>query len=31
LQGRYADVFGEQPRTKNTTWQLKRIGWRLQA
>jgi anti-sigma factor RsiW len=31
LQGRYAEIFGEQARTKNRTWLLKRIAWRLQA
>jgi hypothetical protein len=31
LRQRYAEVFGEYPRTDNKTWLLRRILWRLQA
>ena len=31
LLGRYAELFGERPRTKNKGWLLKRLAWRLQA
>jgi len=31
LRTRYAEVFGEQPHTKNKPWLIKRIAWRLQA
>jgi hypothetical protein len=31
LRQRYAEVFGEYPRTGNKTWLLRRILWRLQA
>jgi hypothetical protein len=31
LRRRYAEVFGEYPRTGNKTWLLRRILWRLQA
>ena len=31
LQRRYAEVFGEQPRSRNRMWLIKRIAWRLQA
>lgn len=31
LQEKYAEVFGEQPRSRNKQWLLKRIAWRLQA
>jgi hypothetical protein len=31
LRARYAEVFGEPPRSGNKTWLVKRIAWRLQA
>ena len=31
LRARYAELFGEQPSTKNKGWLLKRLAWRLQA
>jgi hypothetical protein len=31
LQQRYAELFGEQARTKNRAWLLKRVAWRIQA
>jgi len=31
LQEKYAQVFGEQPRSRNRQWLVKRIAWRLQA
>ena len=31
LRARYAEVFGEEPSTKNRGWLLKRVAWRLQA
>jgi hypothetical protein len=31
LQAKYAEVFGEQTRTGNKAWLVKRIAWRLQA
>ena len=31
LQEKYADVFGEQPRSRNKQWLVKRIAWRMQA
>lgn len=31
LQERYAAVFGEEPRSRNKVWLVKRIVWRLQA
>jgi hypothetical protein len=31
LRDRYAELFGEQPCTKNKGWLLKRLAWRLQA
>jgi hypothetical protein len=31
LQRKYAEVFGEQPRSRNKQWLVKRIAWRLQA
>src|SRR2546430_12655575 len=31
LRERYGQVFGEDARTKNRAWLLKRIAWRLQA
>jgi hypothetical protein len=31
LQERYAEVFSEQPRSRNRQWLTKRIAWRLQA
>jgi hypothetical protein len=31
LRARYAEVFGEEARTKNKVWLLKRIAWRIQA
>ena len=31
LQEKYAHVFGEQPRSRNRQWLVKRIAWRLQA
>ena len=31
LRARYAEVFGEQPSTKNKGWLLKRLAWRLQS
>jgi len=31
LQGKYAEVFGEQARSRNKRWLVKRIAWRLQA
>jgi len=31
LQAKYAEVFGEEARSRNKQWLLKRIAWRLQA
>jgi len=31
LRSKYAEVFGDETRTGNKTWLLKRIAWRLQA
>jgi hypothetical protein len=31
LRDRYAEVFGEVTLTKNRTWLVKRIAWRIQA
>jgi len=31
LQDKFAEVFGEQPRSHNKQWLVKRIAWRLQA
>ena len=31
LRGEYADVFGEQPRSRHKDYLIKRIAWRLQA
>lgn len=31
LRSRYAEVFGDETRTGNKAWLLKRITWRLQA
>ena len=31
LKGRYVDVFGEQARTGNKDYLVKRIAWRLQV
>jgi hypothetical protein len=31
LRDRYAELFGERPRTQNKGWLLKRLAWRLQA
>jgi hypothetical protein len=31
LLARYAELFGEQPRTNNRPWLIKRIAWRIQA
>ncbi len=31
LKARYAELFGEQPSTKNRVWLVKRLAWRLQA
>lgn len=31
LRERYAEVFGEQARTGNRDWLVKRIAWRIQA
>jgi len=31
LQAKYAEVFGERPRSRNKQWLIKRIAWRLQA
>jgi hypothetical protein len=31
LRTRYAEVFGEETRTGNKAWLVKRIAWRLQA
>ena len=31
LQEKYAEVFGEQPRSRNKRWLVKRIAWRMQA
>lgn len=31
LRERYAEVFGEQARSRNKQWLVKRIAWRLQA
>ena len=31
LRARYAELFGEQPSTKNQGWLLKRLAWRLQS
>jgi hypothetical protein len=31
LRGKYAEVFGEPTVTKNRTWLVRRIAWRIQA
>ena len=31
LQGRYAEVYGDETKTANKAWLVKRIAWRLQA
>jgi hypothetical protein len=31
LKARYAEVFGDETRTGNKAWLIKRIAWRLQA
>jgi len=31
LREKFAEVFGEQPRSHNKQWLVKRIAWRLQA
>ena len=31
LQEKFAEVFGEQPRSRHKIWLVKRIAWRLQA
>lgn len=31
LRDKYADVFGESPRSRHKDWLVKRIAWRLQA
>jgi hypothetical protein len=31
LRSKYAEVFGDETRTGNKTWLVKRIAWRLQA
>ena len=31
LQERYAEIFGEQARSRNKQWLVKRIAWRMQA
>ena len=31
LRERYAEVFGDETRTGNKAWLVKRIAWRLQA
>jgi hypothetical protein len=31
LRQRFAELFGEAPRTSNRAWLVKRIAWRLQA
>jgi hypothetical protein len=31
LHARYAELFGERARTKNKTWLVKRLAWRMQA
>jgi hypothetical protein len=31
LQARYADLFGEETRTGNKIWLIKRLAWRLQS
>ena len=31
LQGRYAEVYGDETKTANKAWLIKRIAWRLQA
>src|SRR5271154_1555547 len=31
LRARYAEVFGDQPRTGNKDWLLRRLAWRLQS
>ncbi len=31
LRSRYAELFGDETRTKNKAWLVKRIAWRLQA
>jgi hypothetical protein len=31
LRGRYAELFGEEARTGNKAWLVKRLAWRLQA
>jgi hypothetical protein len=31
LQDRYAELFGERPRSRHRRWLIRRIAWRLQA
>ena len=31
LQQKFAEVCGEQPRSRNKQWLIKRIAWRMQA
>lgn len=31
LRARYAEVFGDETRTGNKAWLVKRIAWRIQA
>ncbi len=31
LRAKYAELFGDQTRTGNRTWLLRRIAWRMQA
>ena len=31
LRGKYAELLGEPTRTRNKTWLVRRIAWRLQA
>lgn len=31
LQAKYAEMFGERPRSRNKQWLIKRVAWRLQA
>jgi hypothetical protein len=31
LQGKFAEVCGEQPRSRNKQWLIKRLAWKLQA
>jgi len=31
LRDKYADVFGEAPRSRHKDWLVKRIAWRMQG